>query len=167
MTDVFDCDQTPAKHAQVWPLVERRKDWHTPSDCFKLLDVQQAMDSIFARLKEGNDRMDSIFGHLEQSDVRMGCMEDNIAGNHRVVSQDIKSLEVMMSENKKALDENTAKTNDTYEILDDTYEILEMGRGFFKGIAFTGKWARRLVMWVVPPVVAIIGLWQALTNRHP
>lgn len=160
MTDVFDCDQTPVKPIQVRQLVDRRADWHTPNDCFKLLDVQKAMDSIFARLKEGNDRMDSIFCHLEQSDVRMGCIEDNIAGNHRIVSQDIKSLEAMMDANKKALDENTAKTN-------DTYEILEMGRGFFKGIAFTGKWARRLIMWVVPPVVAIVGLWQSLTNRHP
>lgn len=141
------------------PIVpERRKDWHTPEDCFKLLDVQKAMDSIFARLKEGNDRMDSIFGHLEQNDIRMGCMEDNIAGNHRVLCDDIKELQAMQEENRKALAENTAKT-------DATYEILEMGRGFFKGIAFTGKWLRRIVMWVVPPVVAIIGLWHAITDR--
>lgn len=130
---------------------ERRKDWHTPEDCFKLLDVQKAMDCIFARLQEGNDRMDSIFGHLEQNDIRMGCLEDNVAWNHRIVCDDIRDL-------KKDLDVNTAKT-------DASYEILEMGRGFFRGIAFTGKWARRIVMWVVPPVVAIIGLWHAISDR--
>lgn len=138
--------------AEIPPIVserregERRAGWHTPDDCPKMLDVQKAMDSIFEQLEEGR--------------IRMGCMEDNIAGNHRVLCDDLKDLHEMQRENKKALAENTAKTN-------DTYEILEMGRGFFKGIAFTGKWLRRIVMWVVPPVVAIIGLWHAVTNRHP
>jgi len=139
MTDVFDCDQTPAKHAQVWPLVERRKDWHTPNDCFKLLDVQKAMDSIFKKLEDG--------------DIRMGCMEDNIAGNHRVVCDDIREL-------KAALYENSAQTR-------EIFEIIEMGKGVFKFFFVTGKWLRRIIMWVVPPVAAIIGLWQALTSKHP
>ena len=139
MTDVFDCDQTPAKPAQVWPLVERRKDWHTPSDCFKLSDVQKAMDSIYAQLEAG--------------DIRMGCMEDNIAGNHRITTQDIKLIEAKLDENNAA----------TLELL----EIIQMGKGFFRTLGFIGKWARRTVMWVVPPVVAIIGLWQALTNKTP
>jgi len=133
MTDVFDCDQTPIKPIQM-RQAERRTDWHTPNDCFKLLDVQKTMDSIFKQLEDG--------------DIRMGCIEDNIAGNHRITSDDIKSIE-------KALAENTAKTN-------DIYEILEMGRGFFKGLAFTGKWIRRIIMWVLPPVVAIIAFWDSI-----
>lgn len=139
---------------------ERRADWHTPETCFKLLDVQTTMDRIFDRFKEGDVRMDSIVEGLEDSKITIGCMQDNIAGNHRIVSADIKALEAMMEANKKALDENTAKTH-------DIYEIVEMGRGFFKGVAFIGKWLRRIVMWIVPPVVAIIGLWQALTSKHP
>jgi hypothetical protein len=135
--------------------VERRAGWHTPDDCFKLLDVQKAMDSIFARLKEGNDRMDSIFGHLEASDIRMGCMEDNIAGNHRGVSQDIKCIETKLDANTEATDENK---KDTARIL----EIVEMGEGLFKGVKFIGKWLRRSIMWVVPPALAVIGLWQSL-----
>ena len=157
MTDVFDCDQTPIKTIQM-RQGERRADWHTPNDCFKLLDVQSTMDRIFARLQEGDARMDAIVKSLDDADVRMGCLEDNVAGNHRIVSADIKALEAMMEANKKALDENTAKTH-------DIYEIVEMGRGFFKGIAFTGKWLRRIVMWVVPPVAAIVGLWQSFTNK--
>lgn len=135
--------------------VERRKDWHTPNDCFKLLDVQTTMDRIFTRLQDGDARMNSIFDQLEDSKITIGCMQDNIAGNHRIVSEDIKALEAAMGEHRKALDENTAKTN-------DIYEILEMGRGFFKGIAFTGKWLRRIVMFVVPPIAAVIGLWQSI-----
>ena len=114
--------------------IERRAGWHTPYDCFKLLDVQKTMDSIFK--------------HLEDGDIRMGCIEDNLAGNHRITSDDIKSLE-------KALAENTAKTN-------DIYEILEMGRGFFRAVAWIGKWMRRIVMWVIPPVIAIIGFWESI-----
>lgn len=137
---------------------ERRADWHTPETCFKLLDVQETMNRIFARLKEGDARMDSIFSQLEDTQTTIGCMQDNIAGNHRVVSDDIKALEVTMSATQKDLAANTAKTN-------DIYEILEMGRGFFKGIAFTGKWLRRIVMWVVPPIAAVIGLWQSFTHK--
>lgn len=125
---------------------ERRSDWHTPHDCFKLLDVQNTMDSIFKKLDDG--------------DTRMGCMEDNIAGNHRIVCQDIKSIESMLAEHRKELTENTAKTN-------EIFEIVQMGKGVFKFFFVTGKWLRRLVMWIVPPVVAIIGLWQALTSKHP
>lgn len=134
MTNIFDCDQTPVESMQVRQAFDRREDWHTPETCFKLLDVQSTVDSIFKKLEDG--------------DVRMGCMEDNIAGNHRIVSQDIKSLEI-------ALSENTAKTN-------DIYEILEMGRGFFKGVAFIGKWTRRIIMKVAPPITAVLGLWYAI-----
>lgn len=121
---------------------ERRSDiGHTPETCFKLLDVQKTMDSIFK--------------HLEDGDVRMGCIEGNIAGNHRVTSEDIKILEAKLDENKKELAENTAKTN-------EIFEIVQMGKGVFKFFFVAGKWLRRIVMWVVPPVVAIIGLWQSL-----
>lgn len=157
MTDVFDCDRTPIKTIQM-RQGERRADWHTPNDCFKLLDVQSTMDRIFARLQEGDERMNSIFSQLEDTQTTIGCMQDNIAGNHRIVSEDIKSLELTMSDHRKALDENTAKTH-------DIYEILEMGRGFFKGIAFTGKWLRRIVMCVVPPITAVVGLWQLFTRK--
>lgn len=101
--------------AEIPPVVaerrmeERRKDWHTPEDCFKLLDVQSMVDKIFARLDDDKKRMDSIFGHIEEANVRMGCLEDNVAGNHRIVSEDIKELEATMREHRKALDENTEK----------------------------------------------------------
>lgn len=138
MTDVFDCDQAQIKEQRI---IDRRADWHTPNDCFKLLDVQKAMDSIFKKLHDG--------------DIRMGCVEDNIAGNHRIVSQDIKSIEAMLAEHKKELTENTAKTN-------EIFEIVQMGKGVFKFFFLTGKWLRRIIMWVVPPVAAIVGLWQSI-----
>lgn len=135
--------------AEIPPVVpERRQNWHTPDGCFKLLDVQAAMDRILHRLKEGDDRMDSIFGHLEANDVRMGCMEDHIAGNHRVVCDDMKDL-------KTELKENSQKT-------DRIFEIVEMGEGLFKGVKFTGKLVRRIIMWFGPPVSVILGIWYVI-----
>lgn len=125
---------------------ERRAGWHTPETCDKVIGVQEAIEGVRRQLDDG--------------DVRMGCMEDNITGNHRIVCQDIKALEVMLEEHKKALEANTAKTA-------EIFEIVEMGEGFFRGVRFVGKWLRKIVMWIVPPVVAIVGLWQALTNKHP
>lgn len=113
---------------------ERRSDWHTPETCFKLLDVQATVSSIYKQLEDG--------------DIRMGCMEDNIAGNHRVVCEEIRDLKASLSEN----------TEQTKEI----FEIIQMGKGFFRTVGWIGKWIRRIVMWVVPPVVAIVGLWQSV-----
>ena len=115
-------------------MYERRQGWHTPETCDKVIGVQAAIEDLKQQLTLG--------------DIRMGCMEDNIAGNHRITTQDIKLLE-------RKLDENSAAT---LELL----EIVQMGKGFFRVVGWTGKWLRRTVMWVVPPVVAIIGLWQSL-----
>lgn len=46
---------------------ERRADWHTPADCFRLLDVQKAMDQVNDRLDKGQERMDSIEAMLAQN----------------------------------------------------------------------------------------------------
>lgn len=100
---------------------ERRADWHTPETCFKLLDVQTTMDSIFTHLAEGKARMDCIEGKLDA--------------------------------NNKATDE--------------LLEIIQMGKGFFRTVGWIGKWLRRSIMWVVPPVAAIIGLWQMIFNKQP
>ena len=120
---------------------ERRAGWHTPETCDKVIGVQAAIEGLRKQLDDG--------------DVRMGCMEDNIAGNHRVVCQDIKSLEVMLEEHKKELAANTAKTA-------EIFEIVEMGEGFFRGVRFVGKWLRKIIMWVIPPVIAIIGFWESI-----
>lgn len=150
MTDIPPI--TPLEHPERRQS-ERRADWHTPETCFKLLDVQTTMDRIFDRFKEGDARMDSIVEGLEDSKITIGCMQDNIAGNHRVVCDDIREL-------KAALYDNSAQTR-------EIFEIIEMGKGVFKFFFVAGKWARKIVMWVVPPVAAIIGLWQALTSKHP
>lgn len=121
---------------------ERRKDWHTPEGCPKLLDVQSTMDRIFSRLKEGDERMDSIFVHLIENKGRMDCIESKL------------------NSNTESLNDNTEKTN-------RIFEIVEMGEGLFKGVKFIGKWLRRIIMLVVPPVAAVIGLWQMLTNKQP
>lgn len=113
---------------------ERLEGFHTPETCFKLLDVQNTMDSIFKKLDDG--------------DTRMGCMEDNIAGNHRVVCDDIKDL-------KAALYDNTAQTK-------EIFEIIQMGKGFFRGVAWVGKWTRRIIMKIAPPITAVLGLWYAI-----
>lgn len=115
-------------------MTERRKGWHTPDTCTKVIGVQAAIEDLKQQLTLG--------------DIRMGCLEDNVAGNHRITTQDIKLIE-------RKLDENNAAT---LELL----EIIQMGKGFFRTVGWTGKWLRRIVMWIVPPVVAIVGLWQSL-----
>lgn len=92
--------------------------------------------------------IDSIFSHLAEGNKRMSAIELSMSDYHKIAAEDRQRLE-------KKQDLNNAETS---ELL----EIVRMGRGFFKGAQATGKWVRRVIMWFVPPVVAIVGLWQAL-----
>lgn len=92
--------------------------------------------------------IDSIYQHLDEGNARMTAIEVSMAEYHKTAAEDRQRLEAKQ-------DANNA---DTAEAL----EIIRMGKGFFRGAAWIGKWLRRIVMWVVPPVVAIIGLWQSL-----
>lgn len=92
--------------------------------------------------------IDSIYQHLDEGNVRMTAIEVSMDDYHKTAAGDRQRLE-------QKLDENSAAT---LELL----EIIQMGKGFFRAVGWIGKWVRRIVMWVVPPVVAIIGLWQSL-----
>lgn len=78
----------------------------------------------------------------------MAAMEAAIFENNRIACENLERLE-------KKQDVNQAVT-------DSIAEILEMGRGVFKFFFITGKWLRRIIMWVVPPALALVGLWQSL-----
>lgn len=51
--------------------VERRADWHTPQDCFKLIDVQAAMTGVNDRLDKGQTRMDRIETTIKNLDNKI------------------------------------------------------------------------------------------------
>lgn len=107
---------------KVTPIIEqrqgeRRADWHTPEDCFKLLDVQAAMDTINKRLDEGQRRMDKI--------------EDTIFANH------LESMTERKHQNK-LLEENTAVTK-------EIKELISAGKGFRKVVMWTVPMATVLV----------------------
>jgi hypothetical protein len=90
---------------------ERRADWHTPADCYKLLDVQAAMDGVNKRLDNGSARMCRI--------------EEKIVENYDLAAQDSKRVE----------DKLDANTDATGEIL----EIVQALKGFVKVMAVIGK----------------------------
>jgi len=106
---------------------------------------------------------DKVLGLQAQVEAVKAQLED--------AHKKIDVLEAKIDSNNKALEENTSKTN-------EIFEIIQMGKGFFRtvgwigGVCFRavgwiGKWLRRIVMWVVPPVVAIIGLWHSINNKTP
>lgn len=78
------------------------------------------------------------------------------------VQAQVKSLkaQVEATHEKVTCIEGKLDTNNaaTAELL----EIIQMGKGFFRVVGWIGKWLRRIVMWVVPPVAAIVGLWQSI-----
>lgn len=119
--------------------LERREGWHTPEDCQKLLGTQHAMDEINKRLDTGT--------------LRMERMEATIEANHKTAKEARTRLE-------DKLDANSAATN---ELL----EIIKMGKGFFRGLAWTGKWLRRILMWVLPLATVIMTFWYQLTGHGP
>lgn len=48
---------------------EQRADWHTPKDCFKMIDVQQ-------RLQDGSGRMERIEASIEELKVSQQVMAE-------------------------------------------------------------------------------------------
>lgn len=113
--------------------IERRKGWHTPDDCHK----QEAIDSIFGHLADGNERM--------------GAIEKCLSEYHKTAAEDRQRLEAKQDANNK----------DTAELL----EIVQMGKGFFKTIWVTGKWIRRIILFIAPVVTAVVSMWYAITNK--
>jgi hypothetical protein len=118
---------------------ERRADWHTPSDCYKMLDIQTAMDGVNKRLDDGSARMAKI--------------ESTLDANHQTARASRKRVEDKLDANNEA----------TQELL----AIINMGKGFFRVIAWIGKWLRRIVLWTLPVLTAIIAFWYTLTGHIP
>ena len=45
------------------------------------------------------------------------------------------------------------------------FEIVEMGEGFLRACALPGNGCEKTIMWVVPPITAVVTLWYTLTNN--
>lgn len=101
------------------------------------------------KVKGVQAQVEAVKKQLEETHKKIDCIESKLDANN------------------KALDENTAKTN-------EIFEIVQMGKGFFRGLSWIGKWLRKIVMFLGPPITvvvglftALIGLWYALTNKTP
>ena len=97
---------------------ERRSDWHTPADCFKLLDVQDAMKGVNERLDKGHERMCDIESTIDEVKVII----EKGAESHTWLREKL-----------------AANNSETAELL----EIIRAGKGFFKTVGVLGdvlKW---------------------------
>ena len=92
--------------------------------------------------------IDSIYQHLDDGNARMTAIEVSMAEYHKTAAEDRQRLEAKQ-------DVNNA---DTAELL----EIIRMGKGLFRGAAWIGKWARKSVMWLGPPISILVGIWYTI-----
>ena len=116
-----------------------RRAGYAPDDCPNYVNNKAAMDEINTRLDDGHARMTE--------------MQTTIDANHKQTLIDRKRLEGKLDANSEA----------TGELL----EIIRMGKGFFKGLAWTGKWLRKILMWVLPLATAVLTFWYTITNHGP
>ena len=112
---------------------EQRADWHTPADCFKLLDVQQ-------RLQDGSGRMERIEASIEELKAGQEAMK-----------------EVHLRFEKK-LDENSKATTDSATAIDEVLSIVSTAKGFFRGMGVVGT----VIKWVLGIATAIAAFWLTL-----
>ena len=110
--------------------VERRSDWHTPADCFKLLDVQQ-------RLDDGSGRMKRI--------------EDSIAE----VKSDQAQMKEAQTRLEQKLDANSKATESAASATTEILEIITTAKGFFKGAQVIGS----VFKWLAGVATAGLALW--------
>lgn len=78
------------------------------------------------------------------------------------VQEQVEAVKVQLEETHKKIDCIEIKLDANNKATDELLEIIQMGKGFFRALGWLGKWLRRIVMWIVPPVVAIVGLWQSI-----
>lgn len=135
--------------AQIQPIVEkrageRRADWHTPEECFRILDVQGAMDDV-------KDSIAGINERLDKGQNRMDKIEDTIFANHLESMTERKRLESLLQKN----------TDVTTEIKD----ILDAGKTFFNVIGKIGGWTRTVILWVLPIATAVLSFWYVITGK--
>lgn len=114
---------------------ERRIDWHTPADCFKLLDVQQRLDDSSGRMK------------------RIETSIEDLKANHERLAESTARLEKNLDANTKA---TTASAEATAEIL----EIISTAKGFFRGTKIVGA----VIKWALGIATAITAFWVALKS---
>jgi hypothetical protein len=128
---------------------ERRDDWHSPADCVRLIEVEE-------RFKEGTERMQRIESTVSDGTERMQRIEtsvDVLMANQTAIIETHKRQEAKQDANDAA----------TAELL----EIIRMGKGFFRGVAFLGRWFRKIALWVLPLATAILSFWWAITGHNP
>lgn len=124
---------------------ERRKDWHTPDDCAKLLGVQLEIAGITQRLDKG--------------DTRMAGIERTIAEGAKVSAEERSLIKQMLYDNHQHVLKEMA---DSAEKMKKPLEIIESAEGFFNGVVATGKWTRRIIMWVLPAATAVLSFFYAV-----
>ena len=64
MTKIIPIVEQRSANPEPYTGEERRADWHTPTDCFKLIDVQQ-------RLDDGSGRMTRIEASIKTLDAKV------------------------------------------------------------------------------------------------
>ena len=116
---------------------ERRRDWHTPEDCHKLLNVQEAMDAVNKRLDEGH--------------IWMTRTDENVCEIKEQIKANNDAALVHRVKFEATLAQNTAATS---EIL----EIISTAKGFFKGASVIGSGLK----WFLGIATAILAFWLTL-----
>ena len=124
------------------PGIERRVGWHTPNDCFKVINVQTAMDGVNARLDEGH--------------IRMCAIEAGLASANDCVSRG----EHVHARLETKVDSVGA---DAAELL----EIIKNAKGFFRVVGKISGWLRTFLLWTLPLATAVLSFWYVISNQPP
>ena len=89
---------------------------------------------------------------LANGDARMSRIESSILENHIGAVTDRQRMEEMLQEN----------TNVTNEIR----EIIEGGKSFFKWVGRAASLGRKVILWILPVVTAVLSFWYVITGQH-
>jgi hypothetical protein len=123
---------------------ERRREWHTPQDCYKLLATQEMVAGL-------QDSVTGINKRLDDGHARMCKIEDTIFANHLDAVAGRKHMETLLQKNT--------------DVTDEIREILEGSKSFFRAVAKVGSWTRTVVLWVLPLATAVLSFWYVITGQ--
>ena len=143
-------------------MQERRVGWHTPHDCFKMLDVQAAMEGVTVRLDSGAVRMASMEADIEDNSA---VIRDG-AKTHARLEEGITAAMVAIEKLGTTHGRLESKLDTNNKTTDELLEIIQASKGFFRVVGKIGNLLRTAILWTLPLATVVLSFWYAISGQQ-
>jgi hypothetical protein len=141
---------------------EPTADGHTPENCPNMAEVE-------GRFADGTTRMKRIEDSIMEVKTTLAANEVSTLAHRRKSEAGLQEVHNKLAESEKQTAEHRvrleAKVDANVAATSELLEIISLGKGFFRGIGFIGKWLRLILLWVLPLATAVMAFWYTIKGQ--